>query len=84
MDLYVARYDAGLARPLLGGTLVVLLLASLLAFFFTRSFSRRVSQIRAYAERLLDSPVLDPALPSGDDDLGLLARSLQRLSLIHI
>jgi len=78
MDLYVARYDAGLARPLLGGTLVVLLLASLLAFFFTRSFSRRVSQIRAYAERLLDSPALDPALPSGDDDLGLLTRSLQR------
>jgi two-component system, OmpR family, phosphate regulon sensor histidine kinase PhoR len=79
VDLYVARYNAELLGPLLVCTLVVLLLASVLAFFFTRSFSRRVSQIRAYAERLLDSPVLDAELlPTGDDDLGLLARSLQR------
>jgi len=78
MDLYVARYTAGLWRPLVVGTLVVLVIAAFLAFVFTRSFSRRVSQIRAYAERLLDPPVPDEPLPSGDDDLGLLARSLQR------
>jgi two-component system phosphate regulon sensor histidine kinase PhoR len=78
MDLYVARNSADLWRPLLAGTLVVLLLAGLLAFLFTRSFSRRVSQIRAYAERLLDPPLFDQPLPAGDDDLGLLARSLQR------
>ena len=78
MDLYVARYSAGLWRPLLGVTLGVLVVAGLLAFIFTRSFSRRVSQIRAYAERLLDPPVFDQPLPTGDDDLGLLARSLQR------
>ena len=35
-------------------------------------------QIRAYVERLLDPPVLEQELPSGEDDLGLLARSLQR------
>ena len=78
MDLYVARNSADLWRPLVAGTLVVLLLAGLLAFIFTRSFSRRVSQIRAYAERLLDPPMFDQPLPAGDDDLGLLARSLQR------
>ncbi len=78
MDLYVAQHSAGLWRPLLGVTLAVLVLAGVLAFLFTRSFSRRVSQIRAYAERLLDPPVFDQPLPSGDDDLGLLARSLQR------
>lgn len=78
MDLYVARYSAELWRPLLGVTLAVLILAGLLAFIFTRSFSRRVTQIRAYAERLLDPPVFDQPLPAGDDDLGLLARSLQR------
>jgi two-component system phosphate regulon sensor histidine kinase PhoR len=78
MDWYVARHSAELWRPLLGVTLAVLALAGGLAFLFTRSFSRRVSQIRAYAERLLDPPVFEQPLPSGDDDLGLLARSLQR------
>lgn len=78
MDLYVARQNAELWRPLLGGTFAVLALAGVLAFVFTRSFSRRVAQIRAYAERLLDPPVFEQPLPSGDDDLGLLARSLQR------
>ncbi len=78
MDLYVARHSAELWRPLLGVTLAVLALAGVLAFLFTRSFSRRVSQIRAYAERLLDPPVFEQPLPAGDDDLGLLARSLQR------
>jgi two-component system phosphate regulon sensor histidine kinase PhoR len=78
MDLYVARHSAELWRPLLGVTLAVLVLAGALAFAFIRSFSRRMSQIRAYAERLLDPPLFDQPLPSGDDDLGLLARSLQR------
>jgi len=78
MDLYVARHNAELWRPLLGGSFVVLALAGILALAFTRSFSRRVAQIRAYAERLLDPPVFEQPLPSGDDDLGLLARSLQR------
>ncbi len=78
MDLYVARQNAELWRPLAGGTCAVLVLAGILAFVFTRSFSRRVAQIRAYAERLLDPPVFEQPLPSGDDDLGLLARSLQR------
>lgn len=78
MDIYVARHNAELWRPLAGGTFAVLALAGILAFVFTRSFSRRVAQIRAYAERLLDPPVFEQALPAGDDDLGLLARSLQR------
>jgi two-component system phosphate regulon sensor histidine kinase PhoR len=78
MDLYVAQHSAELWRPLLGVTLAVLLLAGVLAGLFIRSFSGRVTQIRAYAERLLDPPLLEQPLPSGDDDLGLLARSLQR------
>jgi two-component system, OmpR family, phosphate regulon sensor histidine kinase PhoR len=78
MDLYVARHNADLWRPLLGGSFAVLALAGILSFVFIRSFSRRVSQIRAYAERLLDPPVFEQPLPTGDDDLGLLARSLQR------
>ena len=78
MDLYVTRYSGELWRPLLAVTLGILVIAGLLAFIFIRSFSRRVAQIRAYAERLLDPPVFDQPLPAGEDDLGLLARSLQR------
>jgi two-component system phosphate regulon sensor histidine kinase PhoR len=78
MDLYVVRHSVDLWRPLLIGTLAVLTAAAGLAFVFIRSFSRRVAQIRAYAERLLDAPLLEQSLPAGDDDLGHLARSLQR------
>jgi two-component system, OmpR family, phosphate regulon sensor histidine kinase PhoR len=82
MVLYVAVHSAtngdALWRPLAGASLVLLAAAGLLALFFARSFARRLSQIRAYVERLLDPPVLEQQLPSGDDDLGLLARSLQR------
>jgi two-component system phosphate regulon sensor histidine kinase PhoR len=80
MVLYVAANSAAqeLWRPLASASVLLLAAAGLLAFFFARSFSRRMSQIRAYVERLLDPPVLEQELPSGDDDLGLLARSLQR------
>ncbi len=72
------RTRGDLWRPLAGASLLLLAAAGLMAIFFFRSFSRRLSQIRAYVERLLDPPVLEQELPTGDDDLGLLARSLQR------
>jgi two-component system phosphate regulon sensor histidine kinase PhoR len=80
MVLYVAAHSAGEQLwPVLAGASVLLLAASgLLALFFAQSFSRRLFQIRAYVERLLDPPGLEQELPSGDDDLGLLNRSLQR------
>ena len=65
-------------RPLALISLAMLAGAGVLAFLFVRAFSGRLSRIRAYVERLLDPPVLEQELPSGDDDLGLLARSLQR------
>ena len=82
MVLYVAAQGPGqggdLWRPLAGASLVLLAAAGLMAIFFSKSFSHRLSQIRTYVERLLDPPVLEQELPTGDDDLGLLARSLQR------
>ncbi|MGA2213795.1 MAG: ATP-binding protein [Bryobacteraceae bacterium] len=82
MVLYVATHGAtngdALWRSLAVASLLILAATSLLAFLFALSFSHRISQIRAYAERLLDPPLLEQQLPSGDDDLGLLARSLQR------
>ncbi len=82
MVLYVAAQGPGqggdLWRPLAGASLLLVAAAGLMAIFFARSFSHRLSQIRAYVERLLDPPVLEQELPTGDDELGLLARSLQR------
>jgi two-component system phosphate regulon sensor histidine kinase PhoR len=82
MVLYVAANSSApggeLWRPLAVASMLLLAAASLLAAFFAQSFSRRLSLIRAYVERLLDPPVLDQELPTGDDDLGLLTRSLQR------
>jgi len=78
MVLYLAAHSDQLWRPLAVGSLLLLVAAGLLSLFFTRSLSRRLSEIRAYVERLLDPPVLEQELPSGDDDLGLLSRSLQR------
>lgn len=78
VDLYVAGHHAELWPPLVGVTLAVWILSGILAAVFIRSFSHRVTQIRAYAERLLDPPESKQPLPSGNDDLGLLARSLER------
>jgi two-component system, OmpR family, phosphate regulon sensor histidine kinase PhoR len=78
MVLYLAAHSDQLWLPLAVGSLLLLVAAGLLSLFFTRSFSRRLSEIRAFVERLLDPPVLEQELPSGDDDLGLLSRSLQR------
>jgi two-component system, OmpR family, phosphate regulon sensor histidine kinase PhoR len=77
-NLYVARHSTGLWGPLLAASVVVLALASALAFLFVRSFSSRMSRMRTYVERLLDPQISDQELPAGDDELGALARSLQR------
>ena len=56
----------------------MLAIAALLAYLFWRAVSRRMSLLRAYVERLLDPQVSDEKLPVGDDEMGRLARSLQR------
>ena len=77
-NLYVARQSPGLSGPLTAASIVVLALAVALALIFVRSFSRRVTALRSYVERLLDPEVSDVDLPASDDALGALARSLQR------
>jgi two-component system phosphate regulon sensor histidine kinase PhoR len=79
VNLYVAQGGGrGLGGPLLAASVLVLALAVTLAILFLRAFSRRMSCIRAFVERLLDPQIFDQELPSGDDELGALARSLQR------
>jgi two-component system phosphate regulon sensor histidine kinase PhoR len=79
MLVYVASNGGeNLWRPLAAASLVILALAGMLAFSFAQALARRLAQIRGYVERLLDPPLLEQELPSADDDIGLLARSLQR------
>ena len=77
-NLYVARQSPAMAGPTVAASIVVLALAVTLAYLFVRSFSRRVAALRSYVERLLDPGASGEALPAADDELGALARSLQR------
>src|SRR5690349_11117972 len=77
LDLYVARTDPSLWRPLLTLTGVILVCGGLLAYLFVRSFSRQTAELRSYAESLLDPLASGEQLPAGDDDLGDLGRTLR-------
>jgi two-component system, OmpR family, phosphate regulon sensor histidine kinase PhoR len=77
-NLYVARQSPDLAGPLLAASIVILALAVSLSYLFVRSFSHRVAALRSYVERLLDPEASGQELPAADDELGALARSLQR------
>jgi PAS domain-containing protein len=80
VDVYVAQSAPLLWSPLLTITGIFLLLAAILAYLFVRSFSRQTAELKSYAERLLDPLASVEQLPAGDDDLGDLARSLQRMA----
>ncbi|MGO9269219.1 MAG: ATP-binding protein [Terriglobia bacterium] len=60
-------------------SLLTALVALLLAYFFSRSFTRRIGQLRAAAEGLVDARV-GATLPVGDDELGALGRALRKTS----
>jgi len=57
---------------------VILVLAAGFTYLLAHNFSRRVLLIRGYAEKLLEPQIPDQILPAGDDEIGHLARSLQR------
>ena len=80
LDAYAAQSDPALWYPLLTITGIIVLAAGILAYIFIRSFSRQTAELRSYAERLLDPLASGEQLPAGDDDLGDLARSLQRMA----
>ena len=76
LNVYVARQASNLLLPLLGLSILFLVLAA--GWAFRRDFARRAEQLRVYTERLLEPDIFDYQLPSGDDELGALARSLRR------
>lgn len=65
---------------ILGASLLAALVALGTAYFFSRSFTRRIDRLRAFAEGLVDARFSGSAHPVEDDELGALARSLNRMS----
>ncbi|HXH51563.1 MAG TPA: ATP-binding protein [Terriglobia bacterium] len=59
-------------------SLVALLLALGIAYFFSQSFTRRVNSLKMFAENLDKTPSVGRSLVYGNDELGDLARSLDR------
>jgi two-component system phosphate regulon sensor histidine kinase PhoR len=79
LGIYGAQQDSTWLYPLLSASLLIfVLLAAGLAWSLRRAYVRRTQQLRNYTERLLDPEVFDYELPTGDDELGALARSLRR------
>jgi two-component system, OmpR family, phosphate regulon sensor histidine kinase PhoR len=62
-------------------SLVALLLALGIAYFFSRSFTRRVNSLKDFAENLDRLPSAGRLLVHGNDELGELGRSLDRTGI---
>ena len=63
-------------RRMLTASLVAALVALLIAYVFSHSFTRRVGRLRAFAEGLVKANFTASPLPDADDEIGVLARSL--------
>ncbi|HEV2493166.1 MAG TPA: ATP-binding protein [Terriglobia bacterium] len=71
-------------RRILEASLAAALVALLLAYFFSRSFTTRIRHLRSFAENLVERDGAAGPLPAGDDELGALGRSLeQAASQLH-
>jgi two-component system phosphate regulon sensor histidine kinase PhoR len=71
--------DAAIAAVrwrILGASLIAAFVALGIAYFFSRSFTGRISRLRAYAEGLVEARFSESPLPEAGDELGALARSL--------
>ncbi len=65
---------------LFGTSLAALALAMVIAYLFSRQFASRIRHLQSFAERLVESRALHDLPPDGDDELGALARSLNRMA----
>jgi two-component system phosphate regulon sensor histidine kinase PhoR len=61
---------------ILTASLLAACVALFIAYFFSRSFTRRISRLRAFAEGLVKANFAESPLPDADDELGALTRSL--------
>jgi two-component system phosphate regulon sensor histidine kinase PhoR len=65
---------------LLGTSLVALILGMLIAYVFSMRFTRRIRHLQSFAERLLQTKASQEVGSEADDELGSLARSLNRMA----
>jgi two-component system phosphate regulon sensor histidine kinase PhoR len=63
---------------ILGASLAAALIALAMAYWFSRSFTRRIQRLQGFAKSLLGARVPDSLAPDGEDELGALAGSLSR------
>lgn len=68
-------------KRIFGASLVAAGLALAIAYLFSRSFTHRVSRLRRFAEGLVDQRFAQEPVPDSEDELGALARSLNRTAL---
>ena len=75
----IENLDAAIAEVrwrILTASAVAALIALLIAYFFSRSFTRRIGRLRTFAEGLAKANFIKGPLPDADDELGSLTRSL--------
>ena len=65
---------------LFGTSLIALALAMVIAYLFSMRFTHRIRQLQAFAENLVETRASQDLAPGADDELGSLARSLNRMA----
>lgn len=77
-DLHAAI--AAVRRRMLDTSLIAVGVGSLIAYYFSFGFARRVNRLRGFAEGLVEANLSEPPLPAEGDELGNLAQSLNRMA----
>ncbi len=69
---------AAVRRRIVSTSLAAAAAALVMAYFFSRSFTRRVARLQAFAAGLLGARVPEKLMPDAKDELGALAASLNQ------
>jgi two-component system phosphate regulon sensor histidine kinase PhoR len=80
---FILELDAAVGAMrwrLFGTSLMALGLAMLIAYLFSGPFTQRIRHLQSFAETLVETRALEDLAPGADDELGSLARSLNRMA----
>ena len=83
LALPLEEIDAAVAAVrwrILEASLAAIVVALGIAYSFSRSFTRRIGRLRAFAEGLVGARFSESPLPDARDELGALARSLNLMA----
>lgn len=76
----VAESIAEVRWSILRASLLAALLALVAAYFFSRSFTRRIRQVQSFAEGLVNARFPESLPPGPEDELGALSKSLTNVA----